>query len=73
MIQDIALACSLTERQRTVLSLIADGFCTKEIARQMKLSEKTVEFHRMALMRRAKTNSIARLTKLAVRLGLSKL
>jgi two-component system response regulator NreC len=40
----------LTARQREVLQLIAEGQTTKAIALKLKVSPKTVEYHRMRLM-----------------------
>ena len=40
----------LTPRQREVLQLVAEGNTTKEIARKLDLSVKTVEMHRSQLM-----------------------
>ena len=42
----------LTERQREILQLIAEGQTTKGIALILKVSPKTVEYHRMQLMQR---------------------
>ena len=42
---------SLTPRQREVLQLVAEGHSTKEIARRLDLSVKTVDTHRSQLMK----------------------
>lgn len=63
----------LSVREREVLRRIADGDNTKEIAFSLGISIKTVEAHRTNLMKKLKTFSIARLTKLAIREGLSPL
>lgn len=69
----VRLACHLTPRQRAVLTYVADGETTKAIASLMRLSPKTVEYHRARLMSRAQIYDIASLTKLAIRLGLTQL
>lgn len=60
----------LTARQRETLRLIGEGKNTKEIASLLGVSPKTVEFHRMQLMDRLKTRTIAGLVRHAMRLGL---
>ena len=61
---------SLTERQRQVLRLIAEGKPTREIARRLGLSVKTVETHRGHLMQRLHLKSVAGLVRYAVSVGL---
>jgi DNA-binding NarL/FixJ family response regulator len=58
---------SLTARQREVLQLIAEGNSTKEIAFALKVSAKTVETHRAALMERLGIRDVAGLVLYAVR------
>jgi len=60
----------LTPRQVEVLRLIAECYPTGEIARRLKLSVKTVESHRSALMTRLDIRSVAGLVRYAVRIGL---
>ena len=62
----------LTERERQVLKLVAEGLSTKEIAFQLEISTRTVESHRANLMRKLDLRSIARLTQFAIREGLLK-
>jgi DNA-binding NarL/FixJ family response regulator len=62
----------LTPRQREVLQLIAEGHTTKEIARTLHLSDKTVETHRMQLMERLDIHDVAGLVRYAIRVGLVK-
>lgn len=61
---------SLTQRQREVLHLIAEGWPTREIAQRLGLSVKTIETHRAHLMQRLKVDSVARLVRYAVSVGL---
>ncbi len=61
----------LTERERQVLQLIADGKSTKEIAAELKVSTKTVESHRRQVMGKLNIKSVAELTKFAIREGLT--
>jgi DNA-binding NarL/FixJ family response regulator len=60
----------LTPRQREILQLIAHGNSTKEIARRLNISGKTVETHRAQLMDRLDIHDVAGLVRLALRLGL---
>jgi DNA-binding NarL/FixJ family response regulator len=60
----------LTEREREVLTMVAQGMTTKEIAGKLAISTRTVESHRANLMRKLDVRSIARLTQLAIREGL---
>jgi DNA-binding NarL/FixJ family response regulator len=73
-LQEIAQSRSpveqLTERQRDILQLIAEGQTTKAIALILKLSPKTVEYHRTQLMQRLDIFDIPGLVRFAVRTGL---
>jgi len=60
----------LTEREREVLRLVADGLSTKEIAARLAISTRTVETHRAHLMRKLGLRSVARLTQFAIREGM---
>jgi DNA-binding NarL/FixJ family response regulator len=60
----------LTPRQRQVLHLIALGHPTREVARQLGLSVKTVETHRTQMMKRLEIKEVAGLVRFAVRVGL---
>jgi DNA-binding NarL/FixJ family response regulator len=62
----------LTERQVEILTLIAQGKASKEIAFELGLSPKTVDVHRARIMERLRLNDIASLTLYAVRKGLVK-
>lgn len=61
----------LTGRQLEVLRAIASGLSNKEIARELAISPKTVEFHRGQLMQRLGLHDVASLTRYAVRAGLA--
>jgi DNA-binding NarL/FixJ family response regulator len=61
----------LTSRQLEVMRMVANGYRTREIAEQLKLSEKTVESHRTQVMRRLGKPNTASLTRYAVRVGLA--
>jgi len=50
--------------------LVAEGRTTKEIARTLHISSKTVETHRMQLMERPGIHDVAGLVRFAIRVGL---
>ena len=60
----------LTDRERQIVQLIAEGKTTKEIAAILNISVKTVETHRQRAMNKLNIDSIAGLTKFAIREGL---
>jgi DNA-binding NarL/FixJ family response regulator len=62
----------LTERQIQILTMLASGKSSKEIAFELGLSSKTVDVHRTRIMDRLKLGDVASLTLYAVRKGLVK-
>lgn len=60
----------LTGRQTQVLRMMALGLSSKEIARDLDLSVKTVETHRTQIMDRLEIRDLAGLVRYAVRTGL---
>ncbi len=63
----------LTNREREVLQLIAEGKSTKQAALKLHISTKTVETHRRQLMNKLDIHTVAELTKYAIRKGLTSL
>jgi DNA-binding NarL/FixJ family response regulator len=63
----------LTARQREVLQLIAEGRVPKEIASQLGISVRTVEFHKYSIIQKLGVRTVAELTKYAVRHRLSEM
>lgn len=63
----------LTPRQREVLQLVAEGHSIKEIAAVLKVSVKTVEFHKSKIMEQLGLRTTAELTKYAITHGLTSL
>ena len=61
----------LTDREREVLQMIAEGKSTKEIADDLSVSVKTVETHRRNIMEKLDLHSVAELTKYAIREGIT--
>jgi DNA-binding NarL/FixJ family response regulator len=60
-----ATASMFTPAESSVLERIAKGFSTKQIAHQLKISEKTVETHRKHLFDKAKVKNVAELIAFA--------
>jgi len=63
----------LSEREREVLALIAEGNTSKEIATKLSISLQTVETHRSNLMTKLRVRNMAGMVIYAVRHGLVKL
>ena len=61
---------ALSDRQREILQLIAEGKTTREIAGLLDISVKTVEGHRAQLMDRLDIRDVPGLVRLAIREGL---
>jgi two-component system, NarL family, response regulator NreC len=70
--QDDARAAfdGLTERERQVLKLVADGCSNQEVADQLVISVKTVERHRANILAKLGLHSRTELVKYAIRKGL---
>lgn len=60
----------LTDREREVLQLIAEGNTNREVAKLLFISVKTVEAHRAHIMQKLNIHEIARLVKYAIQKGL---
>ena len=63
---------SLSQREREVFLLLAEGKSIKEIANQLFISPKTVESHKYNIMEKLQAASVVDLTKLAIRKKLIK-
>ncbi len=60
----------LSSRQREILQMIADGLSTKQAARELGITQKTVHNHLNATYRRLDTQSLTHAVLSAVRLGI---
>jgi len=58
---------SLTNREREVLDLVVQGMLSKQIARTLDISPKTVDVHRSRVTRKMGVASVAQLVQLMVR------
>ncbi len=61
---------TLTDREREILKLIAEGYKNKQIAEYLFISYKTVEKHRSNLMKKLRLHNTAALTAYAIEKGL---
>lgn len=61
---------ALTTRERQILKLIAEGNRNRDIAEKLSITIKTVETHRLNLMRKLNAHNIAELVNWAYRLGI---
>lgn len=62
---------TLTSRERQVLQLVAEGARNRDIAEKLNISIKTVETHRLNLMRKLNAHKAVELASWAYRLGLA--
>ena len=61
---------TVSEREREVLKLVAEGYRSREIGELLCISEKTVEKHRANLMRKLSVKTASALTAFAIEKGL---
>lgn len=62
---------SLTPRQRQVLPLVVSGLLNKQIAAELGITEAAAKVHRSQLMRKLGAESVAKLVRMALQLGIS--
>ena len=68
--ESVKLVLALTERERQVLVLIADGKSTKEAAAQLGISYKTADSHRSRILEKLGVHETASMVRYAIRAGL---
>ena len=68
--ESVRLVFSLTERERQVLVLIADGKSTKEAATHLGISYKTADSHRSRILEKLGVHETASMVRYAIRAGL---
>jgi DNA-binding NarL/FixJ family response regulator len=64
------LLSRLTDRERAVLQMIAEGLSNKKMSSRLCIATKTVEHHRAQVMQKLGIHDVATLTRYAIRLGL---
>ena len=70
---DSLVAVDLSQREKDVLQLIIEGFKTKEIAKRLGVTDRTVETYRRRLMTKLSVHSVAGLIKQAIAKGIVKI
>ena len=68
--ESVRLVFALTERERQVLVLIAQGRSTKETASQLGISYKTADSHRSRILEKLGIHETASMVRYAIRAGL---
>jgi DNA-binding NarL/FixJ family response regulator len=58
---------TLTNRERSVMQLVVEGYSSRQVAEMLNISDKTVETHRAAIMRKLNLCSSTGLVRYAVR------
>src|ERR1035438_5248185 len=66
----LRIVFTLTERERQVLVLVAEGKSTRRAARQLGISYKTVESHRSRILEKLGVHEPASMVRYAIRAGL---
>jgi len=59
----------LTPRERQVMHLVLEGKANKVIARELDISQRTVEIHRARVMNKMRAGSVSELAQMAIRVG----
>lgn len=73
MMRGSSPAVALSERQRRILDYLAEGYSSKEIAKLLDVSVRTIESHRVVIKRKLGADSTVDLLRRAVRLGFTHL
>lgn len=71
VVTDKSAGGHLTERERQIIQMLAEGLSTKQIASHLHISPKTADANRRQIMSKLGFSSIAELTKYAIREGLT--
>jgi len=69
--EEVSGTATLSNREREVLQLVAEGRTTKEIAAELGVTRKTVETHRQTIMNKLDIHNVAALTRFALQEGVA--
>ena len=64
------LYCSLSNREREVFQMVAEGLSTREISEILFISPSTVKTHRSKIMEKLRIENISQLVQFAIRIGI---
>jgi two-component system, NarL family, response regulator NreC len=62
---------TLTEREKSVVKLLADGYANEEAAEKLGLSRRTVEAHRARIMLKLNIHTLPGLVKYSIKEGIT--
>lgn len=66
-VEDIdARLSALTPREREIAEMVVEGKASKQIARELEISQKTVEVHRSHIMKKVKAKCVADLVRMVL-------
>lgn len=69
-IQEFMTRCALlTQREREVMTLLVEGLPTKLIAGNLRISTRTIEHHRAAIMQKMQARNISHLVRMTLSIG----
>jgi len=68
--EQIGVEVELTEREKSVMKLLAEGYANKEVAEMLHISVKTVETHRSRILEKSGVRNLAELVKYAIKKGM---
>ncbi len=66
---DTTIECPLTERERTILDLVASGFANKEVAFELGISERTVKNHMTNILAKLSAKDRAHAVRIGIQSG----
>src|SRR5690606_15293445 len=69
----VAASPEVSPREKEVLDLVAHGLSTKQVADKLGISTRTVETHRINMLKKLKVSNTAELSRKAIELNISKL
>lgn len=70
LMQRVDALAELTQRERQVLRMIANGYRNREISEELNIAMKTVDTHRTNLMRKLKLHNLVDVVEFANKMGI---
>ncbi|GEM_PF-1283873 len=69
-LRENSISENITQREREIACLLANGYSTKEVASLLDISTKTAETHRNSIMKKLKARNVTDIVKYCIRMGL---